>query len=147
LVCEEVFHLQRGDAEPADGEHGAVERERGNDHVDAGPVRKAGIHQRGGFIDPPADLRDDPLDDGHQMVVILEGHLGSHELSLLFDVYLGWPVDQDVGNFGVLEQRLQRTKTKRLMLDLEDQTLTLDPGEGDSLACDEAFDDRLDDSG
>ena len=52
--------------------HGAVQRQRRNDRVEARAVGQAGVDHRADFVDAAADLRDDAVDDLHQVVVVAE---------------------------------------------------------------------------
>ncbi len=144
-VGDQVLHPQRVDAEAPDGERRPVQRERGDDDVDAGAVRQPGVDKGRGLVDPPPHLGDDPFDDRHQVVVVLEGDLGLVQLPVLLDVNLPRAVDHDVGDLRILEQRLQGPKPKGLVLDLEDQPLPLYPCERNPLGGDETFHDGLDD--
>src|SRR3981189_3375581 len=58
--------------ELADGQRGAVDRQRRNDGVDARTVGKARVADRRGFVDPPADLADDTLADIQELLVVAE---------------------------------------------------------------------------
>ena len=48
---------------------GPVERQRRDDRVDAGAVGQAGVDQRRGLVDAPADPGDDAVDDPAQVLV------------------------------------------------------------------------------
>src|SRR5262249_4547655 len=63
LEVEQVFEFERVRAESANGHRRAVEGERRDDGVDAAAVRQAGIDHGRCFIDAPADLRYDAVDD------------------------------------------------------------------------------------
>ena len=52
--------------------HGAVQRQRRNDRVETRAVGHAGVDHRAGLVHAAADLRDDPVDDLHQVVVVAE---------------------------------------------------------------------------
>ena len=54
------------------------------------------------------------------------------------------PVDQDVGNGGVLEQRFERPKTKNLVKNLARQALALGKAQGDGFALDRIANDDED---
>ena len=70
----------------ADGESGAVERERRRDHVDARAVRETRVADRRGFVDAPADLADDALADVEKLLVVAEADAGLLDLAVDFDV-------------------------------------------------------------
>jgi len=102
-------------AEAANRERGAVECERRYNRVDTRAVGQARIDHRRRFIDAPADSRDDPVDDQHQMLVILEGHVGRVQLAEFFDVNLVVAVDQDVSDGVVAKERLEWSEAEQLV--------------------------------
>ena len=89
-------------AEAADAEARAVERQRRNDGVDARAVLQARVHDRLRFVDAPAHLRDDLLDDVQQVRVVLEADRGLGELAVALDEDLVVAVDQDVARWWAL---------------------------------------------
>ena len=51
---------------------GSDEGQRRDDGVDAGAVGQAGVDHRRRLVNAAADRRDDPVDDAHDVVVVLE---------------------------------------------------------------------------
>ncbi len=130
-------HVARGNgiaAEAADGEACAVEGERRNDGVDAGAVLEAGIDHGRRLVDAAADARDDAVDDLHQVLVVFERRAGDFELAGALDVDAVKAVDEDVGDGGVLEQRLERAEAEDLVEDFAGEALALGEAEGNRLA-------------
>ena len=74
-----------------------------------------------------------PISPKRLAVEVQRAAVGELELALPFDEGLLGPVDHDVGDLGILEQRLKGAESKGLVLDLQDQTLPLDPGERNPL--------------
>jgi hypothetical protein len=104
-------------------------RERRDDGVDTRPVAEPGVHHRTRFVDPPADRAHDPLDNPQQVAVILEHDVGLLEPAVPLDVDLVEPVDQDVGNVRIAEQRLERTESEQLVQHVADEALPLQQAE------------------
>ena len=88
-ALEELEHLGRRGAEPdqvvdrerrggelPDGDDRADQRQRRDDGVDAGAVGQAGVDHRARLVDAPADRGDDPVDDPHHVLVVLEDDVG-----------------------------------------------------------------------
>jgi hypothetical protein len=88
-------------AEAADRQHGAVQRQRWDDGVDARAVRQARVHHRRGLVDAPPDARNDAVDDPQQVRLVAEAQLGALQLAVTLDKDLVRPVDQDVGDLRV----------------------------------------------
>jgi len=95
-------------AEPPDRQHGPIERERRDDGVDAGAVGQARVDHRARLVDAPADRADDALDDLHDVRIVPEHEGSPLETSLTLDVHPVEAIDQNVGDGGVAEQRLER---------------------------------------
>jgi len=94
-------------AEAPDRDGGAVERQRGNDRVDARAVRQTRVaHGLVSSIRRPT-FRHDPVEDLHQVVVIAEGDLRPLDASPLFEEDILRTVDHDVGDALFLEERLE----------------------------------------
>ena len=145
LVVEQVFQLQRVGCRNGECDSdGAVQGERRNDGVDAGAVRQAGIHHRRRFIDAPADLRHDAVDDLQQMVVVAELDVGLLQLAAAFDVDLVRAVDQDIADGRVLEQHFQRAEAERLVEHLVDEALAFHAVEQRVFGVAQALDDQAD---
>ena len=137
-------HLARGDgiaAEAADGEAGAVDGQRRNDGVDARSVGQAGIDHGRRFIDAPSHARDDALDDLHEVRIVFEGQAGEFELAGALHVDPVEAVDQDVGNGGVFEQRLERAEAEDFVENFAREPFALGKAEGHDFAVDRIADD------
>ncbi len=85
-------------AEAADGETSAVEGERRDDGVDAGPIGEPGVDHGRRFVHAAAYAGDDALDDLHEMLIVFEGQAGQFEFSSALDVDPVEAVDQDIGD-------------------------------------------------
>ena len=83
--AQELEHLGRRGPEPdqvvdgvrprgelPDRDHRPDQRQRLDDAVDARAVGQAGVDARAGLVDPPAERRDDPVDDPQDVVVVEE---------------------------------------------------------------------------
>ncbi len=95
-VAEKICGLERCGPEAADGDDGAIDRERRNDDVDARAVGETGVHHRRRFIDAAANSGDDLVDDVHEVHLVLEGDPGLFKDSGALDVDGVVRVDQDV---------------------------------------------------
>ena len=95
----------------------AVDGQRRDDDVDAAAVLQPGIADRAGFVDPPADAGDDPLRDVHDVLIVAELNVRELELAAPLDVDLLGPVDHDVGDALVPEQRLERPEADHVVDD------------------------------
>ena len=122
---DQPVHADRHLGEFADRQQRSVERERRDDRVDAAAVGQPRIDRRRRFIDPPADRGDDLLDDPQQMLFVLEPHRARLERAVALDEHLVVAVDQDVGDRGVLEQRLERPEAEQFVEHVADQLLAL----------------------
>ena len=111
--------------ELADGERGAVDRQRRRDDVDAGAVRQARVADRRGFVDAAADLADDALADVHQLRVVAEADVGQLDLAADFDEGPAGAVDHDVGDVVARQQRLERAVAEHVVADVVEQVLLL----------------------
>ena len=116
----------------------------GNDRVDAGAVGQAGVDHRRRLVDAAADRGDDPVDDAHDVVVVLEDHVRELELARALDVDLARAVDHDLRDGVVTEERLQRPEADDLVGDLLEHAHALGAGEGQALLVDDPAEDLLD---
>ena len=124
---DEVFGRDRDGAEPPDRHAGTVEREGRNDCVEPRTIRHTGVDHRVLLVDPSTDVRDDPLDDLHQVLIVVERHVGLDQAALPLDEHRLRTVDHDVGHFRVAEQGLQRPEAEDVVDDLLDEALALHP--------------------
>ena len=130
--------------ELADGERGAVERERRHDHVDARAVRQARVADRRGFVDAPADLADDALADVEKLLVVAEADAGLLNLAGDFDVDRAGAVHHDVGDVVARQQRLERAVAEHVVADVVEQLFLLGDRHHDVLDRDDLVDDVAD---
>ena len=128
----------------ADGERGAVDRQRRHDDVDARAVRQARVADRRGFVDAPADLADDALADVQELLVVAEADAGLLDLALDFDVDRAGAVDHDVGDVVARQQRLERAKAENVVADVVEQFFLLGDRHHDVLDRDDLVDDVAD---
>ncbi len=130
--------------ELADGERGAVDRQRRHDGVDARAVRQARVADRRGFVDAAADLADDALADVQKLLVVAEADAGLLNLAGDFDVNRARAVDHDVGDLVARQQRLERTVAEHVVADIVEQILLLGDRHHDVLDRDDLVDDIAD---
>ncbi len=80
------------------------------------------------------------------MPVVPEHDVGLFELAVPLDVDLIEPVDEDVGDVGVAQQRLERTETEQLVEHVDDERFALGQAERrrPRLALDQLHDERAD---
>jgi hypothetical protein len=127
---DQRFDIVAAFTEAPDRECGTVERERRNDRVDTRAVTQARIDHRRRFIDPAPDLRDDAVDDQHQMLIILEGHVGAMKLAELFDVHLvEWPLTRMSVMSSSCSSGSSGPSPEQLVFDFADQPRAIDLGE------------------
>ena len=130
--------------ELADGERGAVDRQRRDDGVDARAVGKARVADRRGFVDAPADLADDALADVEELLVVAEADAGALDLAADFDEHRAGAVDHDVGDVVARQQRLQRAVAEHVVADVVEQFFLLGDRHHDVLDRDDLVDDVAD---
>ncbi len=130
--------------ELADCQCGAIDGERRHDHVDAGAIGEAGIADRGGFVDAPADLADDALADVEQLLIVAETDAGLLDLAFDLDVGRAGAIHHDVGDVVAREQRLERPIAEHVVADVVEQLLLLGDRHHDVLDRDDLVDDVAD---
>ncbi len=104
---------------------GAVDRERRGDDVDAAAVQEPRVDQRGRFVDAASHLRHDAGGDAHDVGVVAEREVGELELAAALDEDLLRPVDHDVGDGLVGEQRLERPQPEHVVEQHRDEMALL----------------------
>ena len=119
---------------------GAVDRKRRYDHVHARTVLEPGVAHRLGFIDAPADRRNDLVDDAQQVALILELDGRDLEPPVALDIHGRGRVDQDVRDRRILDQRLDRPKAQDLVEDIRDDLGLLRRRQGDRLTREQLLD-------
>src|SRR5262245_28623716 len=155
--AEEVEHVGGRGAEPdqvVDGErrrrelpdrdHRPDERQRRDDRVDAGAVGQAGVDHRRRLVDAATDRGDDPVDDPHDVVVVLEDDVRELELAGPLDVDLARSVDHDFRDRLVAEEGLQRAEADDLVRDLLEHPDALGTGQGEAFLVDDLAEDLFD---
>ena len=90
------------------------------------PSAQAGVDQGLRFVDAAADPRHDLGRDVHHMLIVAEADIGQLELAAPLDIDLLWPVDHDVGDGVVVEQRLERPEAEHVGDQRLDQLALLD---------------------
>ena len=142
LVVQQVFELERVGAEAANGDGRAIQRQRRNDRVHAGAVRQAGVAHRADFVDAPADLRHDAVDDLHQVLVVAELHGGLFQAAAAFDVHVLRAVDHDFADRRLLEQHFERAEAEGFVEHFLDQAIAFVAVEERVLGVAQVFDDE-----
>ena len=133
--------------ELADRDHRPHQRQGRDDRVHPRAVGEPGVDPRAGHVDPPAERGDDPVDDAQDVLVVQEGLGDPLELAAPLDVDLVRPVDHDLGDRAVAEERLQRAEALDLADQVVDDVAALGPGQGEAVGPEEVVDDRLDRGG
>ena len=95
--------------------------DRWQDGVDPRAVGHPGVDDRVGDRELAARQRRDPLRDLDELAVRAQTHAGGLEATRALDEHRVGPVDQDVRDVGVLDQRLQGSETTHGRLDRGDQ--------------------------
>src|ERR1035438_981808 len=144
LVLEQVFGRENLLPIAPDGDHRPNERERRNDGADARAVHEACVDNRRGIVDAAAHGRYDAFDDHADVGLVLEPNVGFHQASPALDVDVVETVYHDVGDGGVLEQRLQGAEAKHLVEDFRDEFLALAHGHRERFIEDELLHHRAD---
>ena len=129
VAGDEVLGAETIGPESADRHGRAIERQRRDDRVDARAVGKTRVHHRARLVDPAADGADDPLDDLHQVHVVLEHDRRFLELALALDVHLVVAVHEDVGDGLVAQQLFERPEPEQLVDHIGDERLSLEQAE------------------
>ena len=120
------------------------ERQRRDDRVDAGAVGQAGVDHRRRLVDAATDRGDDPVDDPHDVVVVLEDDVRELELAGPLDVDLARAVDHDFRDRLVAQERLERPEADDLVGDLLEHPDALGAGQGEAFLVDDLAEDLLD---
>ena len=117
-MSDQIFELQRLDAEATNRHCRPVQRQRRNDRVDAASVAQSRIDHRADLVDAAADLRDDAVDDLPQVRIVAEAHFRALQPPATLDVNPVVAVHQDVRDGHVLEERFQRPQAEGLVHDV-----------------------------
>ena len=128
--ADQVFHVQRDFAEAADGDGRPVERQGGDDGVDAAAVWQAGVHHGAALVNAPADGRDDAVDDVADVLPVHKDDVvAAVDAPASLDKDFAGSIDHDLGDRGVVEQHLQRAIAGRLVGDEGDQSRPVGVGD------------------
>ena len=119
--------------------HGAVAAQ-----VHAAAIGQARVADRRAFVDPTADLADDPLADVHQLGVVAEADIGQLDLAGHLDEHPARAIDHDVGDVVAGQQRLQRAVAEYVVADVVEQFLLLGDRHHHRLQRDDVADDVAD---
>ena len=130
--------------ELADREGRPIDRKRRHDHIDARPVRQAGIANRRGFVDAPSDLADDALTHIHQLGIVAETDRSQLNLAGHFDVGLLGTVDHHIGDVVARQQRFERAVAEHVVADIVEHVLLLGDRHHHILQPDDLADDVAD---
>ena len=154
---QEVEHLGRRRAEPdevvhrdwlgwklPDGDDRPDQRERFDDRIHAGTVGQPRVDPRARGIDAPSKRRDDPVDDAQDVLVVQEIAVDSLDLACPLDIHVAWPVDHDLRDRLVEQERIERPEAPDLPDQLLDQVRLLVTRDRKAFRRDDAFDDRRD---
>jgi len=109
-VVDKVVGAEPAPAKAADREHRAVERKRRDDHVHARAVGQPRVAQRLGLVDAASERREDALDCMAQVGFAVEARGGRLDAALALHPDLLGPVDHDLVDGRVGQQRLERTE-------------------------------------
>ena len=96
------------------------------------------------LVDAAADRGDDPVDDPHDVVVVLEDDVRQLELAGPLDVDLARAVDHDLRDRLVAQERLERPEADDLVGDLLEHPDALGAGQGEAFLVDDLAEDLLD---
>ena len=105
----ENLRIVRSGPESESGEMIALTRE---------PSGQARVDHRRRLVDPPADLRDHPIDDPAEVRVVAEANRRLVETALTLDPDLARAVDHDLRDRVVGEQALERSVAEDVVGDL-----------------------------
>src|SRR5664280_56669 len=95
---DQVVHREGGGGELPDRDHGAHQGEWRDDRVDARAIRQPGVDHRARLVHAAADRGDDPVDDPHHVVVVLEDDIRQLQLPAPLDIDLARAVDHHLGD-------------------------------------------------
>ena len=120
---DELLRTGPDGGEPADGERGAIDRQRRDHHVHPGAVLEPGVDHRAELVHPAAERRQDPLDRVPQRLLGRERDIGPLDPAAPLDVDLLVPIHHHLLDRGIGEQLLERPEADRLAEDQLDQAV------------------------
>jgi hypothetical protein len=132
-----------GAREAADAQHRADHRQRRDDHVDALAAGQARVDHRARLVDAPVDGRDDAVDGLHELGLAGEAGVDAVQVAVALDPDLVGPVDHDLRDRLVGQQRLEHAEAQGLVDDLADERAALRAGEDRALAAEQVGDERF----
>ena len=107
----------------ADRHQRPVDGHRSDRGIEARAVEHARIDHWLGLVHAPADRGDDLVDDAQQVRFVLERHVDAFELAAPLDEAVLVPIDQDVVDRRILEQRFKRSEADHLVHDVVHQRI------------------------
>src|SRR6185503_5559191 len=130
--------------ELSDRDDRTVEGERRDDDVHARAIRQTRVLVWLRLVDAAPDRGDDPLDDAHDVLVVLERDVGEHELALALGVDAERSVDHDFSDGVVVQEWLDRPEPEDLVEDRLEHLLTLDARDDGAFLVEELVEHLLD---
>src|SRR5207302_1697692 len=112
-VLDLVWHTRKF----PDGDARALHGQWGNHDIHPRAIGKTGVDHGRGLIDPPANPRDDPIDDLAELAFVLENQIGLPDATSAFGEDRLRPIDHDLADLGVFQQGFQWTQAKDVMQD------------------------------
>ena len=120
--ADEVVHAEGHHRKAANGQQGSVHGQGGDDRVHARAVGQPCVDHGAHFVHAPPDARDDAVDHPQQVRLVVELHIGVHDLAVPLGIDLERPVDQDVRDGGVGQQGLDGAQAQHFVLNgLDDE--------------------------
>ena len=115
---DQVVGGVRVGGELSDREQRPVDGQRRDDRVDTAAVGQAGVDHRAGLVDAASDAGDDLVDGAAQVRLVAEAALDLDEPAAALDVDAVGPVDHDLGEVRVAQERLDRAVAQDVVGDL-----------------------------
>ena len=141
---DEVVDGDRLGRELPHGDDRTDQRQRLDDRVDARAVGQPRVDARARRVDPPAERGDDPVDDAEDVLVVQEVAVDPFDLAAALDVQVARPVDHDLGDRLVEQERVERPEAADLADQLLGQVLALVVGDRETVDVEDAVDDGID---
>ena len=125
LIFDHVARGHRIAPESPNREYWTIQSERRDDGIYTGAIGQARVHHGRTFVYTAAYARNNAVDDLHQMLVVFEAEPRYFQAPRTFDVNLVVAIDQNVGNGGIGQQRLERAQAEDLIQHLFTDLLPL----------------------
>src|SRR5882762_11748490 len=103
--------------ESADRQDRPDERYRWDHRVDTRPIGQSPIDEWAGEIDPPAERRDEPLDQHEDLLRIGKVDRGLLKPAVALDPHTPGAIDHDLGHAIVAEQRSELAETEQAIFE------------------------------